>query len=129
MLSEINITQPPSRFSKLILFEFALRNKSNLHFITSFASQGKLLNEIYSVPWEDDGILPRFSYDAAHLVILASILHHKITSRHKRRRQRTAIIDIDVNCFIATPCFVEWRIWMFLDTGNDSLFIPLSNVI
>ena len=73
MLSEINLTQPPSRFSKLILFEFALRNKSNLHIITSFASQGKLLNEIYSVPLEDDGILPRFFYDAAHLVIFTLV--------------------------------------------------------
>ena len=41
-----------------ILFELQLRNKVYLHIITSFAYQGKQLNEIYSVPWEDDGILP-----------------------------------------------------------------------
>ena len=46
---------------KLMLFEFALQNTPNLHIITSFAYQGKLQNEIYSVPWEDDGILPNMS--------------------------------------------------------------------
>ena len=45
-----------------MLFELQLDlwNKPYLDIITSFAYQGKQLNEIYSVPWEDDGILPTF---------------------------------------------------------------------
>ena len=39
----------PSEFTRLIIYKFYLRNKPNLHIISSFAYQGKQLDEIHSV--------------------------------------------------------------------------------
>ena len=43
MFATSHLTQPPSEFTRLIIYKFYLRNKPNLHNISSFAYQGNNL--------------------------------------------------------------------------------------